>query len=151
MVGKRCGLVKKKATHFPVPMSVSPGALCANAICVGELHSEPTQDGTDRMYVAEMYGSHVCKEHLYVRYTKYILRPLENSNSRIDADWRFSLFDFSPPWPTPNSTFHPCAIMKAAPFWVSAGLCRFFYINVIFQKWILNTIPVQSFQTVHFN
>lgn len=74
------------------------------------------------MCVAKMHGRRVYKEHVCVQYTSYILRPLENSKSRINADWRILLFDFSSPvtqpkyYPTPSSTFHPWAIMGAVPF-----------------------------------
>lgn len=49
MVSKRCGMGEKKATHFPLPLNVSTGALCAHVIlCVGELGSEPTQDRNEQ-------------------------------------------------------------------------------------------------------
>lgn len=106
--------------HLPYcPWCEHRELLCANvALCVEET-------GTNRMCVAQMHGSHVCKEHLCVQYTNYTLRPLENSKSRINTDWSFLLFDFScgpaQVLSSPDSTaFHPCAIMGAAPF---SGFC----------------------------
>lgn len=117
--------------------------LCADVtLCVEET-------GTNRMCIAEMHGSHVCKEHLCVQYTNYTLRPLENSQSRINTDWRFLLFDFSCgpaqvlSYPKQHSVSPVCNNGSCTVFWISAGLLHFFYINVIvFQKLILNTIPV---------
>lgn len=54
------------------------------------------------MCVAKMHGRRVYKEHVCVQYTSYILRPLENSKSRINADWRILLFDFSSPVTQPK-------------------------------------------------